>query len=48
MTSDDTDAAMTEAVAVSAEAATEPTEQKDDENDDEYESERHDLSPIER
>ena len=39
-------AAVTEAVAIAAEAATEATEQEDDEYDDEYESDRHYLSPV--
>jgi hypothetical protein len=43
---DDTDPIMTEAVAVTAEAATEATKQKDDEDNDEYKSERHGLSPL--
>jgi hypothetical protein len=43
---DDTDAAVTEAVAVAAEATTEATKQEDDENDDEYESNGHGLSPV--
>ena len=43
---DDTDAAVTVAVAVAAEATTETTKQEDDEENDEYESDRHDLSPV--
>src|SRR6185437_15872588 len=43
---DDTDSAVAESVAVAAEAATEPTKQKDDENDDEYKPKRHDLTSI--
>jgi hypothetical protein len=43
---DDANAAVTEAVPVSAEAATKATQQEDDENNDEYESDRHDLSPV--
>lgn len=31
---------------LAAKAATESTKQEDDENDDEYESERHHLSPV--
>jgi hypothetical protein len=44
--SDDTDPTVTEAVAVTAEAAAEATKQKDDEYDDEYKSERHCLTPL--
>jgi hypothetical protein len=40
------DSPMTEAVAVTAEAATEAAKQEDDEDDDENEPERHDLSPV--
>ena len=43
---DDADPAVTEAIAVTAEAATEATKQKDDENNDEYKSERHGLTPL--
>jgi hypothetical protein len=43
---DDTNAAMTEAVAVAAESATEAAKQEDDKYDDEYKSDRHVLSPI--
>src|ERR1051325_204472 len=43
---DDTDAAVTVAVAVAAKAATEAAEQEDDQNDDEYQPDRHDLSPV--
>jgi hypothetical protein len=43
---DDTDPTVTEAVAVTAEAAAEATKQKDDEYDDEYKSERHGLTPL--
>ena len=46
MTPDDTNTAVTKAIAVAAEAATKATEQKDDEEDDEDESERHDPSPF--
>jgi hypothetical protein len=40
---DDTDAAVTVAIAVAAEATTEATEQEDHEDDDKYESNRHDY-----
>jgi hypothetical protein len=46
MIADDTDAAVTEAVAVAAEAATKAAKQEDDEDGDEYESKRYDLSPV--
>ena len=39
-------AAVTEAIAVPAEAATEATKQENDEDDDKYQSDRHDPSPI--
>ena len=42
----DTDAAVPEAVAVTAEAATEAAKQEDDEDDYQYESERHNLFPL--
>jgi hypothetical protein len=45
---DDTDAAVTVTVAVAAEAATEATKQKDYKDDDEYESDRHVLSPFQQ
>ena len=37
---------MAKTVALTAEAATEPTEKGDNEDDDENESERHGLSPL--
>jgi len=43
---DHTYAAVTEAVAIAAEATTEATKQEDDEDDNKYESDRHDLSPV--
>jgi hypothetical protein len=43
---DDPDASITEAVAVAAEATTEATKQENDEKDYEYESDRHDSSPV--
>jgi hypothetical protein len=43
---DDADAAMTIAVAIAAKAAAEAAKQEYDENDDEYESDRHGLSPF--
>jgi hypothetical protein len=43
---DDTDATVTETVTVAAEAATEATKQEDDKDNDEYKSERHDLTPL--
>jgi len=43
---DDTHAAMTEAIAVPTEAATEATKQENDEYDYQYESERHNSIPC--
>jgi hypothetical protein len=43
---DNTDASVTVAIAVATEAATEAPEQEDYEDDDKYESNRHDLSPV--
>jgi hypothetical protein len=43
---ENTDTAVTVAVAVTAETATESTKQEDDKDDDEYQSERHVLSPV--
>ena len=43
---DDTYSAVTESVAVAAETATEAAKQEDDEQNDEYESNRHCLSPV--
>ena len=37
---------MTEAVTVTAEAATETTKQENDQKDDDYKSQRHCLSPV--
>jgi hypothetical protein len=41
-----TDTAMTIAVAVTPETAAEAAQQKDDEENNEYEPKRHDLSPV--
>src|SRR6187401_1734161 len=43
---EDANAAVTIAIAVAAEAAAEAADQEDDQDDDEYESKRHDLSPL--
>jgi hypothetical protein len=42
----DTDATVTEAITVPAEAATEATKQENSEDDDEESSKRHILSPV--
>ena len=43
---EDADAAVTEAIAVAAEATTEATEQRNDENDEENGPERHDFCSL--
>jgi hypothetical protein len=42
----DANAAVAKAVPISTEPAAKAAQQKDDKNDDEYQSDRHDLSPF--
>ncbi len=44
---DDSDAVVTEPIAIASEAATKAAEQEDDEDDDQNESNGHELSPVE-